>query len=70
MKFNFDGVKVAVADGSVICDDPATRLIIAPLLASASAGPEEGNPLIILLTSIYGKKAITNFEDDDDHIIN
>jgi hypothetical protein len=65
MKFNFEGVRVEVADGEVICEDPTTKMIIAPLLASATAGPEDGNPLILLLTGIYGKKTITHFEDDE-----
>ena len=65
MRFYFEGVKVEVIDGSVICDDPTTQLIIAPLIPGATAGPDDGNPLILLLTRIFGKKAITNFEDDE-----
>ena len=68
MTFNFGGIKVEVVDGRVICEDPVTRDIITPLLSCAAAGPDEGNPLIILLTRIYGKNTITNFEDDENSI--
>jgi hypothetical protein len=64
MKFKFNGVKVEVNDGKVITENEVVRDIIKPLLSAGMTGPEKGNPLINLLTQVFGGNSFTDFEDD------
>ena len=63
--FKFNGHKVTVANGELHADDGLTQMMLAPLVKSASGGPEEGDPLLNLICHIFGRESVTDVVHDD-----
>lgn len=72
MKFKFRGVTVEINGDEVICKDELVRMLLSPVVAGASGGPEDGDPQLNAITRMFGEGAVTDVafgEDMTDDVI-
>jgi len=65
MTFKFQGHHVSFVDGKLHSDDEVTQLLLTPLIRSGSCAPEDGDPLLNGICSVFGSDSITDVVDDD-----
>lgn len=65
IRFKFNGHQVSFKEGKIRTKDKTTYVLLSPLVGGGTGGPEDGDPFLNLLFSIFGRESITDVEFDN-----